>query len=101
MMDIVSGPIKKASVSDDSSSEMMELEDSVLVTDTQLEDNLRRLREEERLLLEQQAAMEAAGNTDDIAALEHQDLLRHNQVSTHLHLHFVLRVTGAVAKFTT
>ncbi|XP_045784607.1 potassium voltage-gated channel protein Shaker isoform X1 [Maniola jurtina] len=77
---LISGPIKKSSVSDDSSSEMMELEDSVLVADPQLEISMRRLREEERLLREQQAAMEASGNTDDIAALEHQDLLRHNQL---------------------
>ncbi|CAH2217214.1 jg17934, partial [Pararge aegeria aegeria] len=73
-------PIKKSSVSDDSSSEMMELEDSVLVADPQLESSMRRLREEERLILEQQAAMEAAGTTDDIAKLEQLDLLRHNQL---------------------
>lgn len=60
---------------------MMELEDSALVADPAiLESNMRRLREEERLLLERQAAMESAGNVDDIAALEHQDLLRLNQV---------------------
>lgn len=58
----------------------MELEDAALLADPQLENNIRRLREEERLLLEQQAAMEATGNTDDIAALEHQDLLRLNHV---------------------
>ncbi|XP_064076562.1 potassium voltage-gated channel protein Shaker isoform X2 [Vanessa tameamea] len=78
---LISGPIKKSSVSDDSSSDMMELEDSALAADpANLESNMRRLREEERLLLEQQAAMEAAGNVDDIAALEHQDLLRLNQL---------------------
>ncbi|XP_052746700.1 potassium voltage-gated channel protein Shaker [Bicyclus anynana] len=76
---LISGPIKKSSVSD-SSSDMMELEDSVLVADPQLESNMRRLREEERLILEQQAAMEAAGNSDDIAKLEQLDLLRHNQL---------------------
>lgn len=60
---------------------MMELEDSALVADPAiLESNMRRLREEERLLLERQAVMESAGNVDDIAALEHQDLLRLNQV---------------------
>ncbi|CAG9558244.1 unnamed protein product [Danaus chrysippus] len=72
--------IKNSSVSDDSSSELMELEDAALLADPHLENNIRRLREEERLLLEQQAAMEASGNTDDIAALEHQDLLRLNHL---------------------
>lgn len=68
-------------MSDESSSDMMELEDSALVADPAiLESNMRRLREEERLLLERQAVMESAGNVDDIAALEHQDLLRLNQV---------------------
>lgn len=82
-MRIVSGPIqKKSSVSDDSSSDMMDLDEAAaLVADPNLEQNLRRLREEERVLLEQQAIMEA-GNVDDIAALEHQDALRLNQVST-------------------
>lgn len=80
-MGTVSGPIqKKSSVSGDSSSDMMDLDETVaLVADPNLEQNLRRLREEERLLLEQQAVMEA-GNVDDIAALEHQDALRLNQV---------------------
>ncbi|XP_041986496.1 potassium voltage-gated channel protein Shaker isoform X1 [Aricia agestis] len=77
---LISGPIKKSSVSDDSSSDMMELDDSALLSDPQLESNLKRLREEERLLLEQQAALEAAGNVDDIAALETQDLLRLNHL---------------------
>lgn len=59
---------------------MMDLDETVaLVPDPNLEQNLRRLREEERQLLEQQAVMEA-GNADDIAALEHQDALRLNQV---------------------
>ncbi|XP_038216354.1 potassium voltage-gated channel protein Shaker isoform X2 [Zerene cesonia] len=80
---LVSGPIKKTSVSDDSSSDMMEFDESALVTDPHLETNLRRLREEERLLLEQQAAMEAAGNCDDIATLEHLDALRLNQMKQH------------------
>lgn len=66
-------------MSDDSSSEMMELDENALVADPHLEQNLRRLQEEEKLLLEQQAVMEA-GNMDDFAALEHQDALRHNQV---------------------
>ncbi|CAK1554006.1 unnamed protein product [Leptosia nina] len=79
----VSGPIKKTSMSDDSSSDMMDLEESALVTDPHLETNLRRLREEERLLLEQQKAMEAAGNTDDIATLELLDALRLNQIKQH------------------
>ena len=74
---------------------MMELEDSALVTDTHLESSMRRLREEERMLLEQQAAMEAAGNVDDIAALEHQDLLRLNQVRTIL-FHKVYHVLYAM-----
>ena len=73
----------------------MELEDSALVTDTHLESSMRRLREEERMLLEQQAAMEAAGNVDDIAALEHQDLLRLNQVRTIL-FHKVYHVLYAM-----
>ncbi|CAG9558243.1 unnamed protein product [Danaus chrysippus] len=77
---LISGAIKNSSVSDDSSSELMELEDAALLADPHLENNIRRLREEERLLLEQQAAMEASGNTDDIAALEHQDLLRLNHL---------------------
>lgn len=77
----VSGPIqKKSSMSDDSSSEMMELDDSAVLADPHLEQNLCRLKEEERLLLDQQATMEA-GPFDDIAALEHQDALRHNHVS--------------------
>lgn len=59
---------------------MMELEEGALVADPHLEQNLRRLQEEERLLLEQQAAMEA-GAVDDIAALEHQDALRLNHVN--------------------
>lgn len=58
---------------------MMELEDAALMADPNLEQNLRRLQEEEKLLLEQQAVMEA-GTVDDIAALEHQDALRLNQV---------------------
>lgn len=62
----------------------MDLDETVaLVADPNLEQNLRRLREEERLLLEQQAVMEA-GNVDDIAALEHQDALRLNQVDIHI-----------------
>ncbi|XP_073950357.1 potassium voltage-gated channel protein Shaker isoform X4 [Choristoneura fumiferana] len=77
---LISGPIqKKSSMSDDSSSEMMELDENALVADPHLEQNLRRLQEEEKLLLEQQAVMEA-GNMDDFAALEHQDALRHNQL---------------------
>ncbi|KAL0852423.1 hypothetical protein ABMA28_000608 [Loxostege sticticalis] len=77
---LISGPIqKKSSMSDDSSSDMMELDETALVTDPHLESNLRRLQEEERLLLEQQAVMEAR-NVDDIAALEHQDALRLNQL---------------------
>ncbi|CAB3258841.1 unnamed protein product [Arctia plantaginis] len=77
---IVSGPIqKKSSVSDDSSSEMMELDENALVPYPTLEANLRRLQEEERVLLEQQATMEASG-VDDIAALEHQDALRLNHL---------------------
>lgn len=55
---------------------MMELDDSALVAESQLEQNLSRLREEEKLLIEKQEA----GAMDDIAALEHQDALRHNQV---------------------
>ncbi|CAG4977898.1 unnamed protein product [Colias eurytheme] len=62
---------------------MMEFDESALVTDPHLETNLRRLREEERLLLEQQAAMEAAGTCDDIATLEHLDALRLNQMKQH------------------
>lgn len=58
---------------------MME-EEGALVADPHLEQNLRRLQEEERVLLEQQAHMEANG-VDDIAALEHQDALRLNHVS--------------------
>ncbi|XP_075991394.1 potassium voltage-gated channel protein Shaker isoform X3 [Anticarsia gemmatalis] len=77
---LISGPIqKKSSMSDDSSSEMMELDEGALVADPHLEQNLRRLQEEERLLLEQQATMEA-GACDDIAALEHQDALRLNHL---------------------
>ncbi|XP_063393940.1 potassium voltage-gated channel protein Shaker isoform X2 [Cydia fagiglandana] len=77
---LISGPIqKKSSMSDDSSSEMMELDENALVADPHLEQNLRRLQEEEKLLLEQQAALEA-GNMDDFAALEHQDALRLNQL---------------------
>ncbi|XP_049694147.2 potassium voltage-gated channel protein Shaker isoform X3 [Helicoverpa armigera] len=75
---LISGPIhKKSSLSDDSSSDMMEEEG--LVADPHLEQNLRRLQEEERVLLEQQAHMEANG-VDDIAALEHQDALRLNHL---------------------
>ncbi|XP_022129489.1 potassium voltage-gated channel protein Shaker isoform X3 [Pieris rapae] len=77
---LVSGPIKKSSVSDDSSSDMMELEESALVTDPHLETNLRRLREEGRLLLEQKKVMEAAGTSDDIATLELLDAIRLNQI---------------------
>ncbi|CAK1588026.1 unnamed protein product [Parnassius mnemosyne] len=58
---------------------MMDLDESGLLADTQLEQNLQRLREEERLLLEKQAAMEAGG-IDDIAALENQDALRLNHL---------------------
>ncbi|KAJ8737286.1 hypothetical protein PYW07_000557 [Mythimna separata] len=77
---LISGPIhKKSSLSDDSSSDMMELDDGSLVADPHLEQNLRRLQEEERVLLEQQATMEATG-CDDIAALEHQDALRLNHL---------------------
>ncbi|XP_052752652.1 potassium voltage-gated channel protein Shaker isoform X1 [Galleria mellonella] len=80
---LLSGPIqKKSSMSDDSSSDMMELDENALVPDPNLEQNLRCLKEEEKVLLEQQAAMEA-GNVDDIAALEHQDLLRLNQLKQH------------------
>lgn len=76
----VSGPIqKKSSMSDDSSSEVMELDETALMADPNLDQNLRRLQEEERLLLEQQTVMES-GTVDDIAALEHQDALRLNQV---------------------
>lgn len=83
MYGIVSGPIqKKSSVSDDSSSEMMELDENALLPYPHIEANLRRLQEEERLLLEQQTVMEASG-VDDIAALEHQDALRLNHVSVH------------------
>lgn len=77
---LISGPIKKkSSMSDDSSSDVMELEDYAILPEHQLEQNLRHLQEEERILLEKQANMDA-GNFDDIAALEHQDALRHNQL---------------------
>ncbi|XP_053624546.1 potassium voltage-gated channel protein Shaker isoform X3 [Plodia interpunctella] len=76
---LISGPIhKKSSMSEDSSSEVMELEDS-LVTEGNLEQSLRRLQDEEKVLRRRQAAMEA-NNTDDIAALENQDALRLNQM---------------------
>uniref|UniRef100_A0A2A4JI53 Uncharacterized protein n=1 Tax=Heliothis virescens TaxID=7102 RepID=A0A2A4JI53_HELVI len=64
-------------MSEDSSSDTMEWEEGMLLADPQFEQNLRRLQEEERVLLEQQATMEANGG-DDIAALEHQDALRLN-----------------------
>lgn len=67
-------------MSEDSSSDHMELEESTLVADPNLEANLERLREQEKILLERQAKLEA-GNDDDIGALEHQDMLRLNQVS--------------------
>ncbi|CAH4038947.1 unnamed protein product [Pieris brassicae] len=59
---------------------MMELEESALVTDPHLETNLRRLREEGRLLLEQKKVLEAAGTSDDIATLELLDAIRLNQI---------------------
>lgn len=67
-------------MSEDSSSDQMEVEESAMVADHNLEVNLHRLQEEEKILLEHQTQLEA-GNDDDIAALEHQDLLRLNQVS--------------------
>lgn len=78
-MQTVSGPIqKKSSVSEESSSDAMEQEEAMVI-DPNVEQNLQRLRDEEKILLEQQANMEA-GTCNDIAALEHQDLLRLNQV---------------------
>lgn len=65
-------------MSEESSSDAMEQEEAMVV-DPNVEQNLQRLRDEEKILLEQQAIMEA-GNCNDIAALEHQDLLRLNQV---------------------
>lgn len=67
-------------MSEDSSSDTMELEESAMVVDPNLEANLQRLRDEEKILLDQQAIIEA-GQCNDIAALEHQDLLRLNHVS--------------------
>lgn len=70
----------------------MELDETALVMDPHLDSNLRRLEEEERLLLDQQATMEP-GKVDDITALEHQDALRLNQVCSHICLGNCYHVT--------
>lgn len=76
----VSGPIhKKSSISGESSSDVMDMEEGAMVADSHLEQNLRRLKDEEKVLLEQQATFETGGN-DDIGALEHQDAIRLNHL---------------------
>lgn len=64
----------------DSSSDIMELEETGLLAEPQLEAELRRLQAQERALLAHSLGA-GAGCLDDIAALEHQDALRLNQVS--------------------
>lgn len=76
----------------------MELDDGTLVADPHLEQNLRRLQEEERVLLERQSTMEAGGG-DDIAALELQDALRLNHVSPFFESTLVLKIVGFCAIF--
>ncbi|KAF9416114.1 hypothetical protein HW555_006437 [Spodoptera exigua] len=68
---------KKSSISGESSSDVMDMEEGAMVADPHLEQNLRRLKDEEKVLLEQQATFETGGN-DDIGALEHQDAIRLN-----------------------
>ncbi|KAH9643543.1 hypothetical protein HF086_016750 [Spodoptera exigua] len=80
ILDTVSGPIhKKSSISGESSSDVMDMEEGAMVADPHLEQNLRRLKDEEKVLLEQQATFETGGN-DDIGALEHQDAIRLNHM---------------------
>ncbi|XP_050559990.1 potassium voltage-gated channel protein Shaker isoform X2 [Spodoptera frugiperda] len=77
---LISGPIhKKSSISGESSSDVMDMEEGAMVADSHLEQNLRRLKDEEKVLLEQQATFETGGN-DDIGALEHQDAIRLNHL---------------------
>ncbi|XP_050683043.1 potassium voltage-gated channel protein Shaker isoform X3 [Leptidea sinapis] len=90
---LVSGPIKRTSISDDSASDLLELEDTG-ETDENLGSQLQALREEERLLLEQQATMLATGASDDIALLEHLDTLRLNQIKQRE----VIRQQAAIAR---
>ncbi|KAF9800707.1 hypothetical protein SFRURICE_015361 [Spodoptera frugiperda] len=70
---------KKSSISGESSSDVMDMEEGAMVADSHLEQNLRRLKDEEKVLLEQQATFETGGN-DDIGALEHQDAIRLNHL---------------------
>lgn len=74
----VSGAIRKRSSSSETSSEIVELEDAEVMADPQTE--LRRLQEEERLLIETMPNPFESEKIDDFAALEHQDNLRRNQV---------------------
>ncbi|VVC87790.1 unnamed protein product [Leptidea sinapis] len=93
VLNTVSGPIKRTSISDDSASDLLELEDTG-ETDENLGSQLQALREEERLLLEQQATMLATGASDDIALLEHLDTLRLNQIKQRE----VIRQQAAIAR---